>query len=148
MSRRGRLYLKTFRSVMGKYSHTNIGIPAAKGLFVLINAVMGQAPLWVNLENSTSVQQLVSGIRKLIQEASVEMTKWTELILGDTSCIAFIYTFGGGCKRVWMGATEELEIVVWRQECIPEIILSLITQKNPKGTLSISDLDMAALFLG
>ena len=47
-----------------------------------------------------------------------------------------------------MGGTDDLEPIVWRQEFIPEIKSSLVTQKNPKVTLSISDLDMAALMLG
>ena len=46
-----------------------------------------------------------------------------------------------------MGVTDNLEPIVYRLKWIPEVKLSLITQKKPKGTLSISDLDMEALLL-
>ena len=60
----------------------------------------------------------------------------------------FIDLSGEVCGGVFMRGIKDLEPIVWRQEWIPEVKLSLITQKNPKFTLSISDLDIAALLLG
>ena len=47
-----------------------------------------------------------------------------------------------------MVGTEDFDNIVWRQEWTPEIKAAPITQKNSKDTLSISDLEMAALILG
>ena len=41
MSHKGRVYFKTFLSVMGKFRHATIDIPAVKGVLTPVNKVLG-----------------------------------------------------------------------------------------------------------
>ena len=77
MSHKGRVYFKIFLSVMGKFCHATIDIPAAKWVFTPVNSVLGWEPSWVNLEIFTSVRQSMDGMQKLLQEAVVEPKKRT-----------------------------------------------------------------------
>ena len=62
MSRRGRVYFKKFRSVMGKFPHTTIIIPASKGILTPENAVLRREPSWVNIAKYTALRQSVDVI--------------------------------------------------------------------------------------
>ena len=78
----GGVGFKTFCSVMGKFCHADIVIPAAKGLFISVTSVLGRELSWVNLAKSIAVRQLADGVQQLLQEAAAEPTKCTELMLG------------------------------------------------------------------
>ena len=60
-------------------------------------------------------------MQKLLPEAAVEPNKCTELMPEDPAYMKFIDASGEGCVGVWMGVTEELDPIVWRQEWILEL---------------------------
>jgi len=53
--------------------------------------------------------------------------------------------FGAG--GVWMNGTDPLDYYVWRVEFLPEIQAKLVTAENLNGTITISDLELAALLI-
>ena len=75
---------------MGKFRYTNIGIPAAKGLFRPVNSVLGREPSWVNLVKYTAMRKLVDLIWQLLHESYAEPIKCIELIPGEPEYMSLI----------------------------------------------------------
>ena len=78
MSRMGRVDIKTFHSVLGKFRYVTIGIIEAKGIFTPVNSVLGRELSTVNLAKSIAVRELVK-----IQEGAAEPTQCTYLMPGE-----------------------------------------------------------------
>ena len=108
MSRSGRVDIKTFRLIMGKFRDTTTGIPAVKGLFKPVNAVIGLEPSWLNLENYIAMRKYVDGMWQLLKEASAEPTKCTELVPGGPLYMEFVDASGEDSGGVWMGGKFDL----------------------------------------
>ena len=49
---------------------------------------------------------------------------------------------------MWHSGASELKPTVWRVECTPNIKSRLLTEHNPSGDITNSDLEMVAFLLG
>lgn len=70
-----------------------------------------------------------------------------ELVLQQVSDIGNMDASGRGAGGVWMSTTGSYPNTVWRLQWPPEVKRLIVSNSNPHGTISNSDLEMAAILL-
>jgi hypothetical protein len=146
-SRRG-VPFKRFERLVGKLRHASIGIPAGKYLFGPINQLTAIHPKVIYWKRAPAAQRALSDWSTLIREATKEPTHVKELVVGDASYKGTLDASGEGAGGVWLSGTKPLAPTVWRVKWPKEVTDQLITEDNPTGTITNSDLEMAAELLG
>ena len=142
------LRFKNFEKLVGKLRHASIGIPAGKYLFGPINRLISIHPKVIYWDRAPVAWQAMKDWGQLIKEATSEPTHVKELVVGDASYKGTLDASGEGAGGVWLPGTKALAPVVWRVEWPQDIKDALITWDNPRGTITNSDLEMAAELLG
>ena len=74
-------------------------------------------------------------------------THLAEIVCPEPSYLGFYYASGIGAREVLLNLSGLGTSLVWRHPWPTHIIAALISDKNPKGTLTNSDLDLVALVL-
>ena len=74
-------------------------------------------------------------------------THVNELVGQPISDVGNMDALGIGAGGVWMSILGEYVNIVWRVEWPSDISRSVVSDKNPKGTITNSDLEMAAILL-
>ena len=110
--------------------------------------ILRERLLWISFRAHRDVAVALHDFRCLLRESTREPTHVQELVPGLPAlirhCNACKSGAGGG---VWHSGTEELDPVVWRLEWPADVQENLVTDQNPTGTISVSDLEMAGLLL-
>ena len=142
------LPFKKFEKLVGKLRHASVGIPAGKYLFGPINQLIAIHPRIIHWKRAPVAWQAMRDLGQLIKEAGTQPTHVKELVVGDAAYKGTLDASGGGAGGVWLPGTKALAPIVWRWEWPQEIRDALITFENPNGTITNSDLEMAAELLG
>lgn len=146
MIRKSGVPLNEFQKLAGKLGHASFGIVGGKALLSpLYNALHGDPP-WIKLTQviKTTLRDWKAFIRSLAREP----THVTFLVPRKPNYIQYTDACGLGAGGVIVGHTDEFHPIVWQYEWPPEIRAALITDKNPNGTLTINDLELAGMLLG
>ena len=136
---------KTLEKLFGKLSHAAFGIPAGRSLCApIIRTLKRQKQLYKVTANLKLALRDWSTIIKL----SLSQPTWCRDLVPDTTdyygcCDAS----GEGAGGIWFGHRCPLQPLVWRVEWPDEIRARLVSWKNPKGTITNSDLELAGLLL-
>ena len=139
---------KRIEKLVGKLRHAAIGIPGGKGLFGPINQMMQFRPRYVRWKTWRAARQAFDDWRQLIRAAAKEPTHTKELVPDEADYVGALDASGEGAGGVWIPGKTELAPIVWRFEWPPEVVTRLVTEDNPEGDITNSDLEMAAEVLG
>ena len=138
---------KQFEKVVGKLRHAAIGLPAGRGLCAPFNKIISIHPKTVWLGKKGVIRSALSDWRRLLQNMRARPTHVNELVRQPIADVGHMDASGIGAGGVWMSTTADYLNTVWRVEWPDEVRLQLVSERNPDGKLSISDLEMAALLL-
>jgi hypothetical protein len=83
----------------------------------------------------------------LIQELACQPTHISKLVDQDADYIGFCNVSAFGARGVWFSRGKSSAPSLWRFEFSPDITRQVILDKNPTGTLTNSDLEMAGVLL-
>ena len=136
-----------FRKTVSKVQNATIGVPAARGLFTDINKVIRKAPRTVYVQRNKPVLAAVRGFRTLLQEAHKNPTKCRQLIVGHPDYIGIMDAAKEGMGGVIIGENSACEPTVFRFEWPKEVQNEVVSNDNPNGSITNSDLEMAGLLL-
>ena len=137
--------LKQFQSIAGKMNHATIGIPNGKALCSALYAATKGDPEHVII--TPMVKQSLNDWNILLNQISTRPTHVLELIPNPPCFIGFVDACKFGIGGVWLSGTDSITPHVWRLELPPAIQDQLVSDKNPKGSLTINDLEMAGILL-
>lgn len=140
---------KRVQKLVGKLRHASIGIPNGKYLFGPINQLMAMEPKLVFWNRAPAVAQAFRDWGQLIREAAVEPTHVNELVSGTPDWKGgALDASGEGAGGVWIPGNKAIAPTVWRVQWPKEVVARLVTDANPPGDITNSDLEMAAEVLG
>jgi hypothetical protein len=145
--RKQRVPLKRFRSLVGRLQHAARILPAAKAFFTPLNEALQGLPSFVGLGRHGEVRKALLDAGALIQELARRPTHVSELVDRDADYIGFCDASAFGAGGVWFSGGKSLAPTVWRFEFPPDITAQVISDKNPTGVLTNSDLEMAGVLL-
>jgi len=139
------IQFKEFESVTAKLRHAFTSIPAGKGLLSPCNWVLRARPEVVYLHRNKGLEQAISDARTLLRESTAAPTRCKELVAGWPDYIGVQDASGQGVGGVVFGENKACPPTVFRYEWPDYIKKELVSFKNPRGTITNSDLEMAGL---
>ena len=145
-SRRG-IALGEFESVTAKLRHAFTALPAGKGLLSPCNWVLRKRPPVVYLHRNKVLLEAIQGARTLLRESTTRPTHCRELVTGWPDIIGVKDASGHGVGGVILGEHSECPPTVFRFEWPDDIKADLVSETNPDGRITNSDLEMAGLLM-
>ena len=138
---------KVFESVTAKLRHAFTTIPAGLGLLSPCNWILALRPAHVFLHRNKELYGAISDIRTLLRQSGTAPTKCVELVSGWPDLIGYTDASGVGFGGIIIGERKQLQPTVFRGQWPPDIRAELVSPKNPTGSLSINDLEMAGFLI-
>jgi hypothetical protein len=136
-----------FRSVISKIRHAFISIPNGRGLLSPRNKVMRKEPPKVFLHRNQPLREAISDIRTFMQESICDPTLCRELVSGWPDYVAIVDASGQGVGIVVVGENRAVKPTVVRIEWPDDIKAAIISDSNPNGSITNSDLESAGAVL-
>ena len=135
--------LQKFQQLIGKLMHASIGLPMGKSLLSPAYAAMRNDPATVTI--TTYLKQCLQDWSTLLKQLSSRPTHVRELVTSTPTFVGYVDACAFGAGGVWFSGSAKINPTVWRIQFPKYIIANLISDKNPTGKLTNSDLEMAGL---
>jgi len=144
-----RIGVTKWHNTLGELRSMSIALPGSRGLFSHLQAALrhksgGRVTL------TQEVHQAIDDFRWILQHISQRPTRIAELVPLLPSALGHHDASGTGAGGVWFPAQQlvprgahMVQPLLWRFRWPKDIQKRLITDKNPAGTISISDLELA-----
>ena len=142
--RRKTVPLKTLQGVVGKLRHASIILQAAKGFFTPINAAMRGNPKIIGLGKDSEVRAALEDLVSLIRILGSRPTHVRELVPDMPHYVGYHDAAAEGAGGVWFSLVDDMPPQVWREEFPGDIATDVISDDNPQGKITNSDLELAA----
>jgi hypothetical protein len=138
---------KEFKSVTAKLRHAFTCIPAGIGLLSPCNRVLKVQPHHVYLHKNLRVLTAIEGCQSLLGESTKEPTSCRELICGWPNFVRIVDALSHGVGGVIFGELSACTPTVFQWQWPENIRTSVVSLKNPNGTITNSDLELAGLLM-
>jgi hypothetical protein len=140
-----RVTLKRYRRIVGKLRHVALIMPGTRGIFSPLNKALKGDPAVIGLGTKSEVRHALLDLASLVADLASRPTKIKELIPGLDAYRGYCDACAAGTGGVWFSGEEELEPIVWRVRFPPDIEREVVSEQNPTGRLTNSDLELAAV---
>ncbi|KAI2511562.1 adenylate kinase [Fragilaria crotonensis] len=137
-----------FQSVVGKMRHVATILPSARSLFTPVNRALRGHPSTISLSASGEVRAALLDLRQLVTTLAARPTHVKEILPAqDPDYIGYCDASAFGAGGVWFSGTSPVPETVWRLQWPLDITAAVVSESNPTGALTNSDLEMAAVVL-
>ena len=136
-----------FRSVIAKIRHAFITIPAGRGLLSPFNAIIRLAPSKVYLHKNEALRWALKECRTFLRESVGDPTKCARLVTSWPDFIGVKDASSHGVGGIIIGENKAASPTVFRLQWPPDITTAIVSDANPDGSITNSDLEMAGLLL-
>ena len=144
-TRRGGIPFNEFRSTLSKLQHAFITIPAGRGLLSPLYRILAIHPRFVFLHKNLPVLHAVHDCHTFLHESICTPTKCKSLITGWPDYVGITDASGHGVGGCIIGENKAVPPTVFRFEWPSDISCSIVSDQNPTGSITNSDLEMAGL---
>jgi hypothetical protein len=83
----------------------------------------------------------------MIQRIATRPTSVLELVPGLPEYVGYVDASGFGAGGAWLSGSKHINPIVWRLAWPEDIEARLVSDANPKGDITNSDLEMAGHLL-
>ena len=142
-----RVQLKRYRRIVGKLRHVALIMPSTKGMFSPINKALKGEPAFIGLGKDSEVRAALLDLAVLVADLSKRPTHVKELVPGDDHYTGYCDACATGAGGIWMSGDAGLRPIVWRVHFDLAVSSQVVSESNPRGKLTNSDLEMAAVLL-
>ena len=118
-----------------------------RALFTEVNKVIKAEPRTVFIQRNKPLLTAVTNFRTLLQEAHKSPTKRRQLVVGHPDYVGIMDAAKEGTGGVVIGEGSACVPTVFRLEWPQDVQAQVVTDDNPDGTITNSDLEMAGLLL-
>ena len=129
----------------GNLQHASFGIPGGKGLFSPIYKAMQGDPNEIII--TPALKQALLDWKVMIQRIAARPTSVLELVPDLPEYVGYVDASGFGAGGTWLSGSKHIDPIVWRLLWPADIEARLVSDANPKGDITNSDLEMAAHLL-
>jgi hypothetical protein len=145
--RKQKIPLKRFQKLLGKLQHAAGILPAAKSLFTPLNVSLRDDPKWIPIPVGSDVRYAMLDFKTLIRNLAARPTHVMELEFDRDDFVGYCDASAFGAGGVWFSGLLSLTPTVWRVEWPSDITANVVSDKNPDGTITNSDLEMAGVLI-
>ena len=142
--RRKTVPLRKLQALVGKLRHASVILPAAKGFFTPINTALRGTPKVIGLGQSSEARAALEDLITLLRLLSSRATHVNELVADMPRYVGYHDAAAEGAGGVWFSLMDHMPPLVWRERFPPDITLDVVTDANPQGGITNSDLELAA----
>jgi hypothetical protein len=145
-----RISIKKWHKILGELRSMSLALPGSRGLFSTMQKALATS--------SSNRVALRKGVHSALQDfqwmsndISTRPTRIAELIPLLPSALGYHDASGQGAGGVWFPTqdlrprlgSQQAQLLLWRLQWPPDIIQNLVSEQNPGGTISISNLELA-----
>jgi hypothetical protein len=141
---RKRVLLKTLQGVVKKLRHASIILPAARGFFTPISVAMKGSPTHIILGANTECRAALEDVCTLLRILASRPTHVRELVPEMPQYVGYHNVAAEGAGGVWFSLVDSMSPMVWRAAFLQDIASEVVSDDNPDGRLTNSDLELAA----
>jgi hypothetical protein len=145
--RKQRVPLKPFLSITGWLQHAARILPAARSFFTPLNNALKGLPPFIGLSREGQIRITLINITGVIRDLASRPTHVNKLVQGLLDYIGYCDASAWGAGGVWFGGCKILHPVVWRVQWPKDVTAAVVSDSNPMGTITNSDLEMAGVLL-
>jgi hypothetical protein len=141
--------LNEFRTLLGKLQHATLAMPVGKSILTPLHKFVETAKTKrvLYFANQPLVLEALRDIRILLRETTSRPTHVRELVPDFPAYLGFCDACKRGAGGVWLSGSKNIHPIVWRLAWPADITARLVSSADPKGDLTINDLEMAGLLL-
>ena len=140
-----RLAIKIWHQLLGELRSMAPALPGARGLFSILQESLSKADR-NRVRITKHVWEVVEDFRAIADSLRQRPTRLQELVPTAPSYLGASDACRDGMGGVWFHATDRHQPpILWRQSFTPTIKAALVTAENPRGAISISDLELLAM---
>ena len=136
-----------FRAVIYKIRHAFITIPAGKGLLSPFYRILAKQPKFVFLHRNKQVKKALQECRLFLQHSITAPTKCANLVTAWPDYVGIKDASKQGVGGIVIGERKGAPPTVFRLEWPEDIRRDMVSEANPSGSITNSDLEMAGLLL-
>ena len=144
MLEKTRVPLHQYRKVVDKLRHSASILPPGLALFSPINKLLKGLPDLVPFGKKCEARCNVLDLKELLKDAGTRPTEMVQLVKRSLGFVGYTDACATGMGGVWFSGNERLENLCWRVPFPKDIVDEVISDVNPKGRLTNSDLELAA----
>ena len=134
-----------YQKLAGKLQHASYGIPGGKGLFRPIQQAVQGNPEFINI--TTELKQILGDWRYFIKYMARNPTSVFQLVSEYPDYIGYVDACKLGTGGIWTSGLKPLHPTFWQVEWPGDIQDHLIRDENPKGDITINDLELSGQVL-
>jgi len=136
--------LKVLQMLVGKLSHASIILPAARVFFTPINAAMRGGLKTIGLGKQSDIRAALNNFCSLIRILGSRPTHVREILIDIPRYVGFHDAAAEVAGGVWFSLGPTMPPLVWRLAFPPDIAQDVVSISNPNGSITNSDLELAA----
>jgi hypothetical protein len=147
--RQTRIGVTKWHQILGELRSMSIALPGSRGLFSFLQEALRHKK-GTRITITSQIHQTLADFRWIVDNLCERPTRIAELVPLLPSGLGYHDASGKGAGGVWFPAQglvprglKQQQPILWRFQWPPEIANQLITDKNPTGTITISDLELA-----
>ena len=138
--------LSIFQELAGKLQHASFAIPGGKGLFSIIHRAMAGLKPFIKI--TPDIKQTLNDWTTVVRHLASCPTPVRLLVSDFPNYIQYTDACKLGAGGVVVPGMDPFYYYVWQFEWPKDIRDELVSWTNPKGSLTINDLELAGLLLG
>ena len=146
-SKRTGIMFNEFRTTLSKLQHAFLTVPAGRGLLSAFYQVLSKEPAHVYLHSNANLYNAVRDCRAFLRDTIGSPTRCKNLVTGWPDYVGITDASGHGLGGVIIGENKAVPPVVFRLQWPADITASIVSDDNPNGTITNSDLEMAGLLM-
>jgi len=149
MLNRKRAPIKKFQTTVGRLRHASMILPAAAGFFTPINTALkadvnGNQRKHIGLGKHSEVREALLDLTSLLKLLSRRPTHVREIVPEMPKFAGYHDAAAEGGGGVWFSLQQKMQPLLWRLAFPEDIKKSVVSLKNPQGSITNSDLELAA----
>lgn len=148
-----RLSITKWHKVLGELRSMSLALPGARNMFSIMQQALSSSKR-TRIALTKGVHQALRDFTWMHKDIVSRPTRIAELIPLLASALGYHDASGEGAGGVWFphaslnprespGAHPSHDPIIWRYRWPQDIIDSLVTERNPNGTITNSDLELA-----
>jgi hypothetical protein len=140
-----KISLNKFQQIAGKLQHASFGMTGGKGLFSPLQRALIGNPPFVHL--TPALKQTLSYWRNIVRQIAKQPTSVLQLVMELPSFIGYSDACKLGAGGTWVSGMKHINPFLWQVPWPQDIKNDMVSDDNPKGHITINDLELAGLVL-
>jgi hypothetical protein len=150
-SHQKRLSCKKWHKILGELRSMSLALPGARNMFSVLQLALSNSQGSSRIALKKGVHNTLNDFRWMYSDICKRPTRIAEIVPLAPSALGYHDAAGSGAGGVWYPAPElsprqgvsQGQPLLWRLQWPKDIIQSLVTESNPHGSITNSDLELA-----